>query len=438
MPLRETYRGRTIDFGEGREFALIEDHYDYTTGRWGMHAPYDAGFNRQCGTCIANRSALARVLRSNRQAAAADARLCHTCLEFEHPTLRVIRRCLNCNFNFCRRGTLACANSHFGRNWCAGCGVFHSSCYTITRHRECGEPFCNTQIALHRRTCRPQPRFPDYREVTLTFNGEVGSHPKALGSRFVGFEIECEAGNPFILPSQYGIVDDGSLSRGLEILTPPSRGAELVDVVQTATSVLDSAGWEVDSGRCGLHTHIDLRDKQFDYKFLGRLFMLGYAFEDILYGVQDNPDQRRFNHYSRTLRSSYNIRDGWGPSASDFEYTYNKLRKSDYGSTRRVRDLRGTKWGENRYYGWNFHSVFYRGTIEVRIHEGSLDADRMLGWAELLQAIIKRAERGYVHVKPLERFMDFPLHVQLAELERILEPSQFVMDYLTKHLKEGR
>lgn len=286
---------------------------------------------------------------------------------------------------------------------CADCGTYHPPCYFVCRCDLCGGQTCGN---FHHHTRLAQITIDGYafaaravdnnyyhgglRPVTLDFRGDVGSHTLAQGPRYIGLEIEAENGGHFDLPDRFGIVEDGSLSsRGIEVLTPPSRGAALAERVKIAMDALLSAGYEA-TGRCGLHTHIDLRDKQNDQRFLSRLFAIGFATEDVLFSLQTEQD-RHLGHYSIPLRNQYPFYCAKGPQSPDFEYIYNKLEKGSRGNRRTLNQLRQTKWG-HRYLGFNFHSVFHRGTMEVRIHEGTLDADRILKWADLLQALIARAE----------------------------------------------
>ena len=231
------------------------------------------------------------------------------------------------------------------------------------------------------------------------------------------------------LPIACGITEDGSLSEGgIEILTPPARGGALAEYTMKSMTALLDAGYDADES-CGLHTHIDLRDKVGDSRFLSRLFTLAFAVEDVLYGLQMSDRWR--GSYSYPLRTGYGFNSARGVHATDIEFVYNKLDKKDRYARRKVRDLRETKWG-NRYYSWNFHSVFYRGTMEVRMHEGTLDAERVLNWADLIQSIVKRAE-SRVYSPTLLKFMRIEdRDKKLSEFGKLLDLTPRLNTYVNQ------
>jgi hypothetical protein len=46
------------------------------------------------------------------------------------------------------------------------------------------------------------------------------------------------------------------------------------------------------------------------------------------------------------------------------------------------------KYNDLRYFGVNFHSIFYRGTLEIRYHCGTTNAQKILNWVSLHQQIL--------------------------------------------------
>lgn len=319
---------------------------------------------------------------------------------------------------------------------CVDCGTHHSPCIALYRCRFCGSRTCGqnhndiyiggTGYSYRAAAVDSSCYHGGMRSVTLDFRGDPGSHVLAQGARYVGLEIEAENGGHFDLPTRYGIVHDGSLDDGLEVLTPPARGAALVETVKVAMDALQGADYEA-TERCGLHTHIDLRDKRHDGRFLSRLFAIGFATEDVLFSLQES--DRHLNHYSIPLRNEYAFYCAKGPQSPDFEYIYNKFDKKRYGSRRELNSLRRTKWG-NRYLGFNFHSVFHRGTLEVRIHEGTLDAERILKWTDLLQALIARAETKVSYRELLAMMGTKTKGVKIERMGRAFDLSDTTLQYI--------
>lgn len=320
--------------------------------------------------------------------------------------------CSNCGLYYCQEHH---HDNPTGRatQYCAIHATYHATCIEVRRcpscsMQHCEVPYCDYCFDYHCGVCAVNSNRPgyygDYRGVLLTFP-ESDKHRMAQGNRHIGFEIECEYGKTFDLPRGFGITRDGSLDNGIEVLTPPAMGSHLVDTVTQAMSVLRESGWEV-SSRCGLHTHIDLRDKRYDMRFLARLFTLGFAFEELLYNLQR--EDRHDNTYSIPLRHEYGFNAGRGNVAADFEFMYEKVDKKERWARMRLREGRRDKYAGQRYMGFNFHSVFHRGSLEVRVHEGTLDENRALGWADILQKIVERAERRLSY-KALLKYMEIDL-----------------------------
>src|SRR3990167_2458869 len=203
--------------------------------------------------------------------------------------------------------------------------------------------------------------------------------------RFVGVELEAENGERenINLPSSFGIKTDGSLNElGVEIVTPPSKKSTLVKNIKLACEQLNKNGFEATSS-AGLHVHIDLRDIKDDYIKLSRIMRTFYAIEDVMFSML--PEKRRNNSYCYPLRSQFNFYDFYGSKlAKQFD---SKI----YGTTDKsiIADNKKTHGLSQRYRACNFHSVFYRGTLEVRAHSSSQNPIKILRWIELLLKVVE-------------------------------------------------
>jgi hypothetical protein len=235
------------------------------------------------------------------------------------------------------------------------------------------------------------------REATLEYLDEDYTfHPLALGKRAAAVELEVEwdeeTNNGRVnLPYAVGIGHDGSLTNGIEVTTPPAKGARLAEVMLDTTRILAANGYRGET-TCGMHTHIDLRDKVEDKRFLSHLFNAFFAIEDILYAMQGA--SRYSNSYSVPLRANYKFFDMYGQRSGDFDYTFYRMPKN-LESQRVIAREKTQKYGSPRYAAFNFHSVYYRGSLECRLHEGTVDGESALMWIDLLQSIIARVEDGH-------------------------------------------
>jgi hypothetical protein len=219
----------------------------------------------------------------------------------------------------------------------------------------------------------------------------------ARGRRHAAVELEVEyiasgSNDALDLDSMCGITGDGSLHNGIEVTTPPTHGKKLVEVITDACTKLVDAGYGVRES-CGMHTHIDLRDKVDDKQFLSHLFNALYTFEDVLYAMQSGHGRHR-NSYSIPLRSEYEFFSMYGQKSGDFDYNFYKIRK-DVSGKRIMASEKQHKYAGVRYAAFNFHSVYYRGSLECRINEGCVTATDALMWIDVLQSIIARVEKGH-------------------------------------------
>lgn len=318
--------------------------------------------------------------------------------------------CSTCMESMC--GTCAARHNHNGDR-CDDCGYRTLRGTMMTRCDECDVDVCEAFHAVNHRGCRwgdydsqddgryrGRPPVQGYgREASMhLIDAPYLHHPLAQGKRAAAIEIEAEFDDDnardydrLVLRDEVGICGDGSLSNGIEVTTPPAKGAVLVDIVTDTMQKMRIGGYRGEE-TCGMHTHIDLRDKVEDTRFMSHLFNAFFAIEDILYAMQS---ANRFNSsYSIPLRNSFKFFDTYGQKSGDFDYTiYGQPKTSDGHYTMQREKER--KYATNRYMAFNFHSVYFRGSLECRLHEGSVDEYDALMWIDLLQTIIARVEKGH-------------------------------------------
>lgn len=173
------------------------------------------------------------------------------------------------------------------------------------------------------------------------------------------------------------IKGDGSLSNGLEVVTRPARGADLRDMLRKATTAIQRAGFGVRS-TCGLHIHIGV--KKMSQEEVKRFVRFYLVVEDLLFDML--PESRRDNRYCHPLSQFRSL--------SDFQVT-DHLDKIVYKNTSLAGVTSQKKehsYGE-RYLAINLHSFFYRGTLEFRLHSGSVNYIKIRNWINILHLLLK-------------------------------------------------
>ena len=67
------------------------------------------------------------------------------------------------------------------------------------------------------------------------------------------------------------------------------------------------------------------------------------------------------------------------------------------------------KYNDARYCGLNIHSRYYHGSIEFRLHSGTLNKTKILNWVSILNMIIiKGVELSKMEDKQFKKWMSAP------------------------------
>ena len=193
------------------------------------------------------------------------------------------------------------------------------------------------------------------------------------------------------------IVHDGSLpSGGFEINSTAASGDLFVDQVKDITDALDEAEAFV-TEQAGLHVHVDCADHT--YSDMRKLISLYAALEPAL--IRTQPASRVLNgSYCRpcgkTLKEGI---DNFGPRKAGKKALKAKIISNTYrefgNSPMPAGSLPPRQEHHNsaRYRALNVHSWFYRGTVECRMHEGTVSGGDITSWGMLWASIVDTAYR---------------------------------------------
>lgn len=298
---------------------------------------------------------------------------CCKCVTCEHcnkyfPAAELCAECHNCKLNKCCKCMICpLCNKQCGYDHCNGCERCNHCC-------ECGDVRRVPLIAP------PRPTFhrPNIKQKII--------NPL---SRFIATEIEVAGirghGRPiYDIVKKWGgaVVYDGSLPPGgFEINTAPAGGDLFIRQVREICGVIIAEGGFVNQ-KCGLHVHVDARD--LTYYDIRRLVRIYAAIEYALFAMV--PEDRQLSRYCKPCGGKYVL------AIEEGRLPYEKVKQDvitsvyDVASTQ---DLRKTKYYHARYNALNLHSWFYRGTIECRMFDGSIDPDIINHWCVLWSTIME-------------------------------------------------
>lgn len=175
------------------------------------------------------------------------------------------------------------------------------------------------------------------------------------------------------------VVRDGSLSGdGFEINTAPARGISFENQIQEICNSISANA--IITERCGLHIHVDARD--LTYEDIKALIALYKSIERGLFLTQ--PKERRKSEYCLPCGDIYS-------KESDLDYAvYSKEHSKE-----RIEEMKKNKYATARYFALNLHSWFYRGTVESRLHTGTVNAEEIIAWGSLLAMMLDAAKERY-------------------------------------------
>src|ERR1035437_993603 len=184
------------------------------------------------------------------------------------------------------------------------------------------------------------------------------------------------------------VITDGSC--GMEVVSAPMAGDHIKKALTELGTAFSEANATADQ-RCGIHVHVDTSDLM--WTDMCRLLTVYARIEPLLYLLAGQ--ERCQNQFSRTCGEDYKkalLSEDWKGSilAVAFGHTSNK---NEVAARAHVKSA--TKKDGGRYRGLNI-CPWLAGrklkapdtTVEFRIHQGTLDANRVAGWARLCASII--------------------------------------------------
>lgn len=166
---------------------------------------------------------------------------------------------------------------------------------------------------------------------------------------------------------------DGSLSyRGMEVVSPVLQGDEGREQIRKVTKVLRDLGLKPDRS-CGFHAHFEIRDLTVDQI---KSVVRGWRNQQTLVDGLVSPSRRTpMNaYYCRPLGSGDMAAIERCQTLSDMQTVF------------------GTRhYVDERYRTMNLASYGRYGTVEIRQHQGTCDAEKILTWLDLGFAVIDTA-----------------------------------------------
>jgi hypothetical protein len=197
-------------------------------------------------------------------------------------------------------------------------------------------------------------------------------------SNYCGIEIECLQKGKSIKSEEVKLFHfdkggDGSLSSdGVEFKSYPANGDRLIEIIERFCKKLNNNGYKIDTS-CGLHLHIETKP---DLDLLKKLYCFYSKYEPYFFAML--PKSRQNNGYCQKFNKTDKYK--WEEliditTLGDFK----KMFYENFWFFNRVKHQE--EHGYHKRYCWmNFHSIFYRGTLEIRAHSGTISYEKIKNW----------------------------------------------------------
>lgn len=274
---------------------------------------------------------------------------------------------------------------------CSNCNLFVRDGDEICCH-DCESYFCNNDDCQCDCSLKQKERGVII-NITDCKDGKIVSNKYSYG-----FESEVIAHVDNIseyIPAEFGITEDGSLNEGgIEIISSPKKGVEFERSTKEFERGMIEASTTTDTS-CGLHIHIGLKKENGELpteKQIHRIFNTYFAVEELFYYML--PQSRMRNTYCLPLHSSEKhdaekIRKSKMKTCKEkyFMPLWYDMSPED-ANDRNLNSRANYKYDSTRYYGCNIHSIYHRGTLELRYHSGTFSAKKIIYWVHIHEKII--------------------------------------------------
>lgn len=214
------------------------------------------------------------------------------------------------------------------------------------------------------------------KKILLKYGYEL--EVKVPASKWLEFQTEI---NPVGTLASDSSIRHTDLQKAVEVRSNVGGKEYITKLTNVLCRTLEKNQATVDQS-CGYHLHIS-SDRFFVKTNINRIVFLWCAIEDVMFSTQ--PKSRYNNTYCR--RKLIDLMD-----TSDWEIPTAKKNLINYMGN------------YNRYFALNLEALRRHGTIEIRLHAGTINAEKIKMWIELMTAFFNYAILKYNHKEVLELF----------------------------------
>lgn len=178
---------------------------------------------------------------------------------------------------------------------------------------------------------------------------------------------------------------DGSVGGGGELVSPPLNFDDPIARAQVSDAIaaLRSAGCTTHPS-AGIHIHVESSD--LDGEQIAMLARCFTKFEDLIYRIACSGWQSMRSGARSYCRPLETVKvNALAKAKND-----NQVKAAYFGY---AFDGRPSHSDNNRFYGLNLQSHYYRGTVEFRVFNSSLNAERIQAYLAMCVTLVEDARR---------------------------------------------
>lgn len=240
------------------------------------------------------------------------------------------------------------------------------------------------------------------------FNPTTNSYDELESQLTYGIEIETSSCRGFSALSGktiWGCTNDFSIS-GKEFISPPLCGDEGLNNIREFCSIAADMGWSVDS-HCGLHLHMGV--EHLSTQELKRIALAYYITQEL------------WSAFVSTRRAQNNM-------CASLEYN-----KREITSIETDEDWDYFVGERDRFDNINWRAYMVHGTMELRLLNGTLDADHICNWIKMHTKFVDCVKS--MSATDIELMFDGSIFYQFSALTEIIgvELSSFYMGVADTH-----
>lgn len=222
--------------------------------------------------------------------------------------------------------------------------------------------------------------------LELEFHTNHGTDGIADMMRTAGFRANS-ANYSATSTSEWLVKLDGSVSSGVEVVSPVLSLSDVGSMVPALCNVLQTTGNGRVSRQCGLHVHV-AGFGSMEARAVRNVSRRFVNFEDTLDLLQPL-DRRGANHTYAGSNSRVFGADPVTATKRLWEVCHEHGQQAESAHARQ--SLVNLFCPRGRYYKLNLHSLMRHGTVEFRHHAGTIDGADVVHWVSFLDAFTRVA-----------------------------------------------